>query len=243
MPYWRPQIRTYVILFDGRSGSSLMTELLAAQPDALALGETFASMRKKGESAPAQLAWASGFLARPWRGPHRLIGFKAKLRDTLDPPGFAALLRQRRPHIIHLQRRNLVKGVVSMLRANALFRQTNEWNLMDTGQRQEPFALPAAEFHRLMGVRAERAQELSAYVNALQLPTTEVLYEDMLLDGPAVMRKLCSALGFTYQPVPPRMQKHTSDDLRRDVTNLDELKAAYIGTPYESMFDEVLVEK
>ena len=34
--------------------------------------------------------------------------------------------------------------------------------------------------------------------------------------------------------------KVTSDDLRDSVKNFDELRARYVGTPYEPMFDEVL---
>ncbi len=35
--------------------------------------------------------------------------------------------------------------------------------------------------------------------------------------------------------------KNTSDDLRKVIMNFDELRSHYIGTPFELMFDEVLV--
>ena len=38
-----------------------------------------------------------------------------------------------------------------------------------------------------------------------------------------------------------QVRKNTNDDLREAVSNFDELRSHYIGTPYEQMFDEVLV--
>ena len=38
-----------------------------------------------------------------------------------------------------------------------------------------------------------------------------------------------------------QVRKNINDDLREAVSNFDELRSHYVGTPYEQMFDEVLV--
>jgi hypothetical protein len=48
-------------------------------------------------------------------------------------------------------------------------------------------------------------------------------------------------LGVRSEPVQGAFIKNTSDDLREAVSNIDQLRFYYIGTPYEQMFDEVLV--
>jgi hypothetical protein len=42
-------------------------------------------------------------------------------------------------------------------------------------------------------------------------------------------------------PLKATVLKITDDNLRNAIINNDELKAMYIGTQYESMFDEIVV--
>jgi hypothetical protein len=44
-----------------------------------------------------------------------------------------------------------------------------------------------------------------------------------------------------FRRVEPATRKITSDDLHAAIVNFDDLRSRYAGTPYEAMFDEVLV--
>jgi hypothetical protein len=68
-----------------------------------------------------------------------------------------------------------------------------------------------------------------------------LFYEDLLEDEPGFVRRTLEFLNCTNLPLNSMTLKNTNDDLREAVVNFDELRAAYAGTRYESMFDEVMV--
>src|SRR5690606_27271948 len=98
-----------------------------------------------------------------------------------------------------------------------------------------------AEFHQYLEEREQAEQALDDYVQRLQLPTLPIAYEELLVDRDAVLASVFSFLGVEPHPVTEKTMKHTRDDLREVVTNFDELRESVAGTPYATMFDEVLV--
>jgi LPS sulfotransferase NodH len=237
----RSQVRYYVLLFEGRTGSTFLTGALAQHPEVLAKDEKFAGQIKNGLGASEQLEWARGLFTAPLIGPYRARGFKTKLSDVLDPVGFAALLQAKRARIILLLRRNLVKTVVSFVTAQALYEKTGRWNLEHVADRSEPVQIDVASFDYMLQNRTQINQALEAYVHTLQLPTLSLHYEDLLVDQQAFLNRVCQFLGVHTVPVASRTKKHTSDNLREVLSNFDELYTHYAGTPYQAMFDEVLL--
>jgi hypothetical protein len=78
-------------------------------------------------------------------------------------------------------------------------------------------------------------------MSSLGRPTLQLYYEDMLRDETAFMGRVFDFLNVTPRAVKGKTLKNTSDDLREAVPNFDVLRARYIGTRYEAMFDEVMV--
>ena len=97
------------------------------------------------------------------------------------------------------------------------------------------------EFRKYLKEREESNRLLADYVGELDLPTLPIRYEDLLLPKAVVLMRLLEFLSVEPNTLKEKTKKHTSDDLRKGVPNIDEIKAEYVGNPYDSMFDEILV--
>jgi LPS sulfotransferase NodH len=235
----RDQARPFVLLFEGRSGSTYLIEALASHPAIYTEGEKLVRLKDKG--ADRQLQWVREFLARSSHRKYRAIGFKTKFRDILDPEGLSELLRQLQAQIILLQRRNRIKLVVSRSNAIRLNAFTGDWNLYKGEDRIPPASIDVVQFSNWLKRAEERNRKLVGYVQGLELPTFSLYYEDLLVNEQATLEQVCSFLDVEFEAIKGGCIKNTSDDLREAVVNFDELRSHYIGTPYEPMFDEVLL--
>lgn len=236
----------YVIIFQARSGSTYLTELLDSHPHVSAVKEPLAWHRKrrkrdwnKSGIADWQQAYVSDFYAGPPDPSVRAWGFKTKLIDVLDPEAFAETLRKADVRVIALLRHNYVKAVISLLNAIRLFDKVQKWNLRGEAERLPPFAIDPDEFDEELRAYARRREAISTFVGGLGQPTETFYYEDLLADPEGTLRRVCAFLRVAEQPLESRTRKNTADDLRRVVLNFDELKDRYAGTPYAAMFDTV----
>jgi len=213
-------------------------EALDSHPEIHMLGE---QLRKHRKTASLQLQAMQEFLTPPLLGNYRAIGFKIKLHDVGDPKGFAELLKEKRVYIIHLSRRNLVKQVVSFFKALQLYSNTGDWNLYKDEERLAALTIDPGEFRTRLEQEEERRRVLREYVMRLELPTLSLYYEDLLIDKRNTIDLALSFLGVQLRSVEGEALKNTSDDLRQALGNFDELRSLYTGTPYETMFDEVIL--
>jgi hypothetical protein len=240
MPALRSRVVRFVILFPGRVGSTYLVSALDAHPDVEAKGERLDPLRAEGPAA--QLRWAGRYLRGPWLNRHRAVGFKTKLRDVLDQRGFAELLTRLDARVILLDRRNDVKHVISRLTARRLRDTTGRWNRRagEDGV-PEPMDVDPDDFdERLRAVVAEKAT-IAEFVARLDRPNLRVEYEQLLTAPDATFASVLDFLDVAVRPLRGATSKNTSDDLRDVVANFAALRACYAGTPYEAMFDEVLV--
>jgi hypothetical protein len=240
MPTLRSRVVRFVILFPGRVGSTFLVSALDAHPDVAAKGERLDPLRADG--AVAQLDWARRYYRGPWINRHRAVGFKTKLRDVLDPDGFADLLARVDARVILLDRRNDVKHVVSRLTARRLRDTTGRWNRYgDDEPAREPIEVDPDDFDtRLQAVVAEKAA-IARFVARLDRPNLHVDYEQLLTAPDATFAAVLGFLAVPVRGIAGATRKNTSDDLRDVIVNFDALRARYAGTEYEAMFDEVLV--
>jgi LPS sulfotransferase NodH len=239
--YLRNQVTSYVILFIERDGSTYLTSLLISHPDIQAIYEHFAVLRQKGATGTEQLAWAEELYSPPMIGKSKAIGFKTKLVDVLDMQGFSQLLQRHQVHIIQMRRRNRVKAVVSRINAKRLYKKTGNWNLYNQSDKLPPMEIPPDVFAQYLAEREVADNELQDYVDQLGLPTINIVYEELLMDKEQTLKKVFDFLNVPQRSVHEKTLKNTSDDLRDVVLNFDELRSLYIGSDYESMFEEVLV--
>lgn len=233
--YLGSEVTCFVMFIVGRVGSNFLTSSMNAHPNVLGLNETLMDM-----TAEQQRQWTLRFLTPPLIGRKGAIGFKIKPVQLADPAGYAQLLREKKPRIIHIWRRNRIKSVISHLNGKRLEKATGMWNLYDESRRLPPFEVDFAEFEEALRNRERTDRESADYVSSLGLPTLSITYEEMLQDINAVLARTFEFLNVPPLPVKPSTFKATSDDLREVITNFDALRARYAGAEYEAMFDEVI---
>jgi LPS sulfotransferase NodH len=231
----------FVLLFEGRSGSTYLMESLDAHPQIVAAHEILFEVKSDG--AEAQLDLVRRFFAEDRGQTIRAVGFKTKLTDVLDPPAFARELQAHGARVIHLARHNLVKLAVSVLNAARLRRTIGRSNLHDPTDRPPPEAVDVQALDAILRERSARNRALAEYVDRLGLPVLRLWYEDLLADEAGVIARCCSFLGVPPAAVHGRALKVTPDDLRAALLNFDEVKRFYAGTSYEAMLDEVIVPR
>jgi LPS sulfotransferase NodH len=241
MIFHRDEITPFVLIFDGRCGSTYLTECLDSHPQIRANMEILCALKEKKKSSQEQLEWIHRFLAPEEGSPYKAIGFKTKLRDVLDVDRFSQVLQELSVHIIHLQRRNLIKSTVSYFNSVRLRDKTGDWNLYDEGHRPTALTLELHKFNTWLKRIESRVNEETKFVTGLKLPTITLYYEDFLMDSPGLFKRTFAFLGVSDFPVQGKALKTTSDDLRHAIANFDELRSHYLSTPYKSMFDEILI--
>jgi LPS sulfotransferase NodH len=228
----------FVVLFQGRSGSTWLIEALQSHSSVIAQGEALIALQERG--AEAQNDWTLDYLSRERAPECGAVGFKTKLSDILDRKRFGDVLRATGCRIVWLDRENVVKQVISWMRADALFRRTSRWNLYDHAQRMPAAPINPDEFvSRLRLVERGRA-ELKAYVDQLDLPTHCVTYERLMLESENELRTILQFVGLPAHALNALCLKSTHDDLRLSVTNLAELRSRLGREDYLAMCDEVL---
>jgi LPS sulfotransferase NodH len=229
---------SFVVLFQGRTGSTFLIEALASHPNVVARGEVLLAL---GSSARVQIEWTRQYFSIDRPSGCAAVGFKTKLADVIDPASFASLLRDAECRILHLDRANVVKQAISWMRADLLFERTAGWNVYDRTQKVPPTSLAVDGFITRLRAIQDGRSNLEQYVHALGTPICTVSYEQLLIDPQTEFRRILQFLDVAGRPLQSSCMKNTDDDLHAIVPNLAELRSPLVGTSYESMFDEVLV--
>ena len=213
---------SFVTLFQGRSGSSLLVDKLRSHPHVLVQGEALVVLKSAG--AAAQITWTREFFSKPRPASCKAVGFKTKLTDVVDSDAFSGCLRSANCAILHLDREDLVKQAISWMRADLLFASAARHNICDGDQKQPPVPLDPEDFVRRVELLRAGRQILQTYVQSLNLPTLHVRYEAIAQRPAAVFAQIQAFLGLEPRSLTSSLMKHTSDDLRVDVPNLEELR-------------------
>jgi hypothetical protein len=231
----------FVVLFPGRTGSTFLVEALDVHPLVCARYEVMASGLDNRDSPEEQIERARRAFTSPQKRDYRACGFKTKLRDVLDRPGFAALLEELAVRPILLTRRNVVKLNVSSFNAARVHERTGDWNLYERqGLADEPLWIDPDDFVQRLGEYEQELGELATFVGRLGRPALWLFYENLVLDPAETVAQAFRFLGVEPVSARGRTLKSTADDLRLALRNFDELRGRFAGTRYEAMFDERL---
>lgn len=131
-----PAYRRFIVLGDARTGSTLLVQALHSHPAIRCFREVFHgrlgyvdfSMEGYDNFDPKERlarkedppAFLRSRIFRDWPPEVRAVGFKLLYFDYVDFPGLLeALTEDRELHVIHIQRRNLLRVLVSRKRAEA----------------------------------------------------------------------------------------------------------------------------
>jgi hypothetical protein len=231
--------RRYIVFFPGRSGGSFLASNLAEHPDVRITPEPL-GVRKRSLGAAGQARWVRRHYRASPLVREEAIGISTKLTDICEPRWFADFLRSREVRVVLLSRANDVKRTVSIIRARALNDETGRWNRRDDVETVAPTIVDPDEFAEKLERNRARKEALIEYATSLGLPLLRIDYADLMLDPSSTMTGVFEHIGVPAMPVKGSTLKNTSDDLRESIANFEDLRARYVGTEYEPMFDEVL---
>lgn len=231
-------LNRFLVLFEGRSGSTYLKEALGSHPNIIARGEKIANMRR-GEQ---QHDWVKQLYTQNFDSSLEAVGFKTKLSDVLDPREFQIILRDLNCRVVHLVRLNVVKQVISMMRGELIFETTGKWNIYNPDEAIPAISLDVDNFLIRLRKTELRRKKLYDFVREIDLPVLRIYYEQLLVQPDPTFRRILRFLDVSEQELRAQTQKNTNDDLRMIVSNFTELRACVTEQRYQSMFDEVIVE-
>lgn len=240
----------FIVLGRSRVGSNLLRGLLNTHPQIVAFGEVFRditnldwdhigyfqtrSVTELAQRDPAR------FLETRLLGRYptsvRAVGFKLfyyHARDGAQAGVWPWLLQRRDIRVIHLKRDNLLATHVSRKRA-AL---TGRW-VKTSAEEDRPLTL-SLDYHEVLSdFEQTRAWETEADRAFSSHPVLQVRYEDLAADFHSAVLRLESFLGVETRHVQPSTLRQTTRPLSEMVSNYQELKARFAGTPWISLFTE-----
>lgn len=205
----------FFVLAQGRSGSTLLTELLDSLPETVCEGEIL--------YPPAQFPYRMiRGRSKRYFSSYKAHGFKAKPyqihQNGLELKPFILRLLEEDVRIIHLQRQNHLLQALStmagMQREKFVFRNN------DTPKR---VALPVNKLEVFVESRKDRCMKENEAVEGL--PVQKVSYEDDLLNGDhqQLADNLAEFIGVPRGHIATRSRKAGGTRISNYATNTDEL--------------------
>lgn len=222
----------FITLFEDRTGSTYFMDCLNSVPHIQAEPEIMHRLPDQS----LQPAWVDQFYSER-HADLTARGYKTKLRDVYCQDSLRALLAKHHCRVIYMSRQNIVKLIVSGANGRRRFEANGNWNRLRDTPPLPPFEMPIEYFNRLLRFRLERERQLKEFVSSLELPIMTVNYEELLLHPNQVFADTFEFLGVAPAPVSSQYIKNTDDDLSKVVLNLAELRAHFVGTELEPMFD------
>lgn len=235
----------FVILFEGRTGSSMLGGFLNQNPRITCLGEEVAALQSMGWAA--QREWIETLFMNPssLKDPRikesaDAIGFKVKLREIASADDFKQTIESRNIRVIHMTRSNLIKQVVSSIRAVDLHEKTGVYNIhvrhADAPEVPGSYSISPSRFDETLKWLEQATNRLGEFVESIETDVFTLTYEDVTSDTERQMALLCGFLGVPEASFRERTKKITSDNLAESVSNYEELRSIYEHTPYFDMF-------
>lgn len=239
-----PSIR-FVILFEGRTGSSLLGELLNENPKMSCLGEEVAELRHSGWDA--QEEWMNKLYfdtdnfeddrLNQWS---EAVGFKVKLREIAAIEKFRRFIEENQILVIHMHRSNFIKQVVSSIRAIDLAKATGQYNLKKNQKDliPEAYEIPLRRFNNTLLWLLDAVHKLDMFVAKLTVPIHYLTYEELCSDMDDALAHIDKFLGLPPHSAEPRSLKITDDNLRNVVINYDKIRRFYSDSVFARMFED-----
>lgn len=246
---------SFVILFEGRNGSSYLVSCLNSHPSVCCYPDILANQRRRSQHTlitrvarghsirglvpDAQIRhYFHGHSPETDLGAASARGLKCKLTQPRDMWRFYTALRGEDFRLVYLRRRNTVKAVVSLLNAERLQRRTGRLNAERPSQRLDSFIIDPEAFASTLHRRIRLEAAHHTFYEAYDGPKRALYYEGLLSDHDGILNDLLEFIGVELVELRGRFHKSTPDNLREAIRNFDELRTLLSGTSFESMLLE-----
>jgi len=246
-----------MITCPARTGSGMLVHLLRSHPEICSHSEVFTPNRITGftgtylKKSREQADFFERLSYERDRDPikflykivldaqgKRVVGFKLKY-DELVLPEFKALRDEIAGdldfRIIHLRRENLLRRFLSHFVANRITRTTLFVEGQSPISEVPPVRLDPLECQRDFETTLKRDaefRELFARHRSFSLS-----YEEMVARDPEKMVGLQNFLGVSPRKLTTTTKKLGNDNLRRAISNFDELRSHFTGSPFAKFFE------
>jgi LPS sulfotransferase NodH len=256
----------FIILFQGRAGSTFLVDSLRNHPDIYCKSEILLKYTRslrpgekihlpkriyrqllatyRGSVSERQSIAVERFYDRSASRHYVAAGFKTKVSDIASPEAMKQILESKNVKVIAMVRKNVIKQAVSRIRARILYEKTKgrnpqtSWNLYDEKDRLGPQTIQIAELDKVLKIVIFHNKVMSAFIDLLELPVLHLEYSELLADREASFLRVFEFLGARPLPLKCEVLKNTDDNLRNAILNFDELKKHYANTEFEPMFEE-----
>ena len=235
----------FLILFEGRTGSTMLGQMLNQHPQVIHIGEEVSHLQEEGWDA--QESWMNNlfFDTQHFKDPRikkdaKAIGFKVKLRKIASEKALQHYIAEHDLKIIYMTRKNKVKQVISSIRAIDLYKSTGSYNVNGNKAIDLPNSqhIPLDRFNTILLWILEAEKRLECFVSRLNAPVLPITYEALTGDRITTLELVFKFLGVKPVESSPITRKITADDLGKVVKNLDELKWFYRHTAFGPMFEK-----
>lgn len=226
----RPE-RRFVVFAQGRSGSTLLTDLVNSHPDIFCDDEVLTFPRR----------WPERYVAALSVGQRRPVwGFKVKIYQLteaqgMDEPGrFLRELHRRGWQVVHLRRRNVVRQALSSMVAEA---RGGLYHQASGAGRAGDVTIDVEDLLRRARQRVDFGEQEADALRGI--PHLALVYEDDLLDPRChqpTADRVFAHLGVAPAPVATVLTKLAPAPLA-GVTNADEVAAAVAASPFGGALD------
>ena len=218
-----PPVR-YVTLFPGRTGSTYLASHMVSHPQVCARYEI---LSRHSDSWETQIECIRTLCEQKHFPVIRAVGFKAKLTKILDRQAFRRYLLANDFRVIHQIRRNRLKYIVSVIRANLLRSEHGRSNVVgDEKKKLGAIEIPVPIFTRALK-RFHAVDRLKKFVDKLEVPKLTVAYEDLLQDERGTLQRVWDFIDVPPVETEGFTKKATPDNIREAVTNIDEIVKAH----------------
>ncbi len=222
----------FIVLTRSRTGSNLLLSFLNSHPNIFCEGEIFAKL--DGADPIARFRRAFGKQPRHIHAK----GFKLFYYHPLDADStelWGELERRREIRIIHLTRENILRTLLS--RKIAGIRDSWTGTRYDPAdQRSKSVTVTADELND--GFRQTREWEQAATARFASHSVLGMSYEDLVRDSQDCHVKLCQFLGVSIGQPRTNLSQQNPESLRELMSNYDDLKAHFAGSPWATYFEE-----
>ncbi len=221
----------FLIFAQGRTGSSLLVDLLNRSPSVHCDEEILA----RPVLLPTR--WVSAH-----RGRHQgcTYGFKVKLYQLTidqridDPGAWLSAMQRSGWRVLYLRRRNLLRQVLS----NILASRSSRYHYRSAPTARAPVTIDLAEMLELMSVRQRIGEEERMALAGV--PHESVCYEDDLMLSErhqSTFDRLARVLGAEPAYATTELRRINSGPLSGLVDNYRQLERELVGTPWEGFLE------
>lgn len=208
------QRRTFIILMNGRCGSSLLISYLNQIPDLLCYPEILHSLSQNkqekilhsflngnehlilGESA---LGYSG--VSRANKNAARLVaaGFKVKWGDLADLNAFLSICRDNKVILLYLTRTNIFKSALSRYQALKFYEEYGDYNKTSEDQKLAPIYLDIAEFENLLAQEEYFYHALNDIVVRYSVTVPGMTYEELVAEPAEAINIFLEYLASNYR--------------------------------------------